>query len=368
MSDPVPYFDLKAQYQELKDEILPALERVCENTAFANGPEVAAFEQAFADYCEVEHCIGVSSGTSALHVMLTCLGVGPGDEVITTPFTFIATAWAITYCGATPVFVDIEETTRNIDPAKIEAAITDKTKLILPVHIYGLPADMDAIQAIGDKHGVAVAEDAAQAHGARYRGVRAGGIASMGSFSFYPGKNLGAYGEGGAITTNDSDLAKRARQLRDHAQSKRYYHDEVGFNYRMDGFQGAVLGVKLKHLDRWNDRRHEIARVYSEAFRDLPIDLPHVPEDVDSAWHLYVIRTDDRDRFREALEADGVPTALHYPVCVHQQAPYAPLGYGSGSLPVAEHMSQGCVSMPFFPEMTDEHVARVVDRVRAFFG
>lgn len=365
----VPYFDLKQQFHSIKSDILPALERVCENAAFAGGPEVKAFEEAFAAYQETQHCIGVSSGTSALHVALRCLDVGPGDEVITTPYTFISTAWAITYTGATPVFVDIHPDTRCIDPAGLQARISERTRVILPVHLYGVPADMHAINEIAAAAGARVLEDSAQAHGARYHGRRVGGHGAMGCFSFYPGKNLGAYGEGGAITTDDPELAARAARLRDHAQSRRYYHDEVGFNYRMDGFQGAVLKVKLAHLDAWNRRRGELAARYTAGMQDLPLELPTVPEHCESAWHLFVVGVKERDRFREVLQQEhGVPTAMHYPVCLHEQPPYAHLGYRRGDFPVAESIAARCVSLPLFPEMTDEQADRVIAAVRAFFA
>jgi len=365
----VPYFDLKQQFQAMKGDILAALERVCENATFAGGPEVKAFEEAFAAYQETAHCIGVSSGTSALHVALRCLDVGPGDEVITTPYTFISTAWAITYTGATPVFVDIHPETRTLDPAGLQARITERTRVILPVHLYGMPADMDAIHEIAAAAGARVLEDSAQAHGARYHGRRVGGLGAMGCFSFYPGKNLGAYGEGGAITTNDPDLAARAARLRDHAQSRRYYHDEVGFNYRMDGFQGAVLAIKLAHLDAWNQRRAELAARYTAGMKSLPLELPTVPEGCESAWHLFVVGVKDRERFREVLQKEhGIPTAMHYPVCLHEQPPYEHLGYRHGDFPVAESIAGRCVSLPLFPEMTDEQADRVVAAVREFFG
>lgn len=366
MVDAVPYFDLKRQFANLRDEILPALERVCETCAFASGPEVKAFEDAFAAYCGTTHAIGVSSGTSALHVALRCADVEPGDEVITTPYTFISTTWAISYCGATPVFVDVDPTTRNLDPAKLAAAITERTKVVLPVHLYGLPADIDAITAIAAPRGVTVIEDAAQAQGAAIGGTRAGGLGRMACFSFYPGKNLGAYGEGGAITTNDPEWAARAARLRDHGQTERYYHDELAFNYRMDGFQGAVLAIKLAHLDAWNRRRAEIAARYTDAFGSTALGLPSVPDGFTSAWHLYVVETEDRDRFRAHLESRGVPTALHYPVCLHEQKPYRHLGYARGDFPNAEHLADRVVSLPFFPEMTDDEVAHVIDAVRAF--
>jgi len=365
VTDPaVPYFDLKIQFQNLRNEILPALERVCESASFASGPEVKAFEEEYASFCEVGHCIGVNAGTSALHVALRCMDIGPGDEVITTPFTFIATAWAILYCGATPVFVDIHPATRNLDPAGLRAKITPRTRAILPVHLYGLPADMDAIHEIASDAGCKVVEDAAQAHGARYHGRRTGGLASMGCFSFYPGKNLGAYGEGGAVTTDDADLAARARALRDHAMRRRYHHDEVGYNYRMDGFQAAVLRVKLRHLPAWNRRRAEIALRYTEAWKDLPMQLPEIPGGRESAWHLYVVGVENRDRFCTILLQEyGIPTALHYPLCLHQQEALRDLGYASGDFPVAEALARRCVSLPFFPEMTDAQVDTVIQGV-----
>jgi dTDP-4-amino-4,6-dideoxygalactose transaminase len=256
----VPYLDLHAQYGALRAEILEALKEICDSTSFAQGPATADFEAKFAAYCGVDHCVSVNSGTSALHLALRCLDVGPGDEVVTVSMTFIATAWAISYVGATPVFVDIDPVRRTLNPDKLEAAITSRTKAIIPVHLYGMPADMDRIMAIAERHGLPVIEDAAQAHGARYRGRRVGEFGQIASFSFYPGKNLGAYGEGGALITNDASLARRARSLRDHAQRQKYLHDEIGYNYRMDSFQGAVLSIKLKYLDEWNTARMDCAR------------------------------------------------------------------------------------------------------------
>ncbi|MBN2490157.1 MAG: DegT/DnrJ/EryC1/StrS family aminotransferase [Planctomycetes bacterium] len=370
MAEPgVPYFDLKAQYRALEREILAALERVCRNATFASGPEVEAFEQAFAAYCETAFCVGVNSGTSALHLALRSLDIGRGDEVITTPYTFIATAWAVTYTGATPVFVDVHPATRTLDPAGLEARITARTRAVLPVHLYGLPADMDAIQPLADAAGIAVVEDAAQAHGARYRGRRVGGLGRLAGFSFYPGKNLGAYGEGGAITTDDPALAARCRRLRDHAQSRRYYHDEVGYNYRMDGFQGAVLQVKLAHLDAWNRRRAALAARYTAGLAGLPLRLPSVPEGTQSAWHLYVVEAERRDALRAYLETEHrIATAMHYPVCLHQQAPYRHLGHRTGDFPVAEALAAACVSLPFFPEMTDTELDTVVAAIRRFYA
>jgi dTDP-4-amino-4,6-dideoxygalactose transaminase len=365
----VPYFDLRKQYQELRPEILAALERVCETAAFASGPEVQAFEEAFATYCETLHCVAVNSGTSALHLALLCLDVGPGDEVITTPYTFISTAWAIVYAGATPVFVDVHPESRTLDPACLQARITPRTRAILPVHLYGLPADMNAVNEIAAATGIHVVEDAAQAHGARYRGRRVGGLATLGCFSFYPGKNLGAYGEGGALTTDSAEHAERAKKLRNHAQGRRHYHDEVGFNYRMDGFQGAVLRVKLAHLDAWNRRRTELAARYTHSFLDLPLGRPVVPDGYENAWHLYVVEVEERERFRSYLEREhGIVTAMHYPVALHEQAPFRHLGYRKGDFPVSEALAATCVSLPFFPEMTDQQADTVIAAIRCFCG
>src|SRR5215470_2487963 len=264
----VPYLDLHSQYKAIRDEVLAALENVCESSRFAQGPMAAAFEKSFAEYCGVKHCVSVNSGTSALHLAMRCLDIGPGDEVITVPMTFIATTWAISYTGARPVFVDIDPERRTLDPAKLESAINPRTKAILPVHLFGQPADMEPILRIADRYGVPVVEDAAQAHGARYQGRRVGQFGRISCFSFYPGKNLGAYGEGGALVTNDDRFAARARALRDHGQSRRYYHDEIAYNYRMDSFQAAVLDIKLKKLDEWNAARARHARAYAELLKD----------------------------------------------------------------------------------------------------
>src|SRR6266542_790958 len=273
LTNKIPYLDLHAQYNAIRREVLAALEDVCKSGRFAQGPITTDFERDFADYCGVKHCVSVNSGTSALHLAMRCLEVGPGDEVITVPMTFIATAWAISYAGARPVFVDIAPERRTMDPDKLEAATSERTKVILPVHLFGQPADMEQILRIADRHGIPVIEDSAQAHGALYQGRRVGQFGVMGCFSFYPGKNLGAYGEGGALVTNDDAFAARARSLREHGSSQRYYHDEVGFNYRMEGIQGAVLGIKLGHLDAWTRERRRVARRYHELLADTPLQL-----------------------------------------------------------------------------------------------
>jgi dTDP-4-amino-4,6-dideoxygalactose transaminase len=357
--EPVPYLDLQTQYSALRNEVLAALEGICESTQFAQGPVTSGFEAEFAAYCGVDHCVSLNSGTSALHLALRCLDVGPGDEVVTVSMTFIATAWAISYVGAKPVFVDIDPVRRTLDPNKLEAAITPRTKVIIPVHLYGMPAEMDRINATAERHGLPVIEDAAQAHGAKYRGKCVGQFGKIACFSFYPGKNLGAYGEGGALITNDASIAQRARSLRDHAQTQRYFHDEIGYNYRMDSFQAAVLSIKLKHLDAWNAARIERARCYTNLLKDSSYKLPaHLP-DSECVWHCYVIETPNRDRIRSALQDAGIQTAVHYPLPVHLQKAYAHLGYQRGDLPATEALCEQCLSLPIYPELSKEKISRV---------
>jgi dTDP-4-amino-4,6-dideoxygalactose transaminase len=357
--EPVPYLGLQAQYDAIRAEVLTALEEICESSRFAQGPATSDFEAKFAAYCGVDHCVSLNSGTSALHLALRCLDIGPGDEVITVAMTFIATAWAISYVGATPVFVDIDPVGRTMCPAKLEAAITPRTKAIIPVHLYGMPAEMDPIKAIADQHGLPVIEDAAQAHGARYRGKRVGQFGQIACFSFYPSKNLGAYGEGGALVTNDASVAQRARSLRDHAQSQKYLHDEIGYNYRMDSFQAAVLAIKLNRLDAWNTARADRAAYYTELLSNSTYKLPaHIPNS-ECVWHCYVIETPERDRVRSALHDTGIETAIHYPLPVHLQKAYAHLGYTPGDLPVTESLCQQCLSLPIYPELSREKITRV---------
>jgi len=355
----IPYLDLRAQYRPLRSEVLRALEKICESTAFAQGPATSKFEAEFAAYCGVDHCVSLNSGTSALHLALRCLDVGPGDEVVTVSMTFIATAWAISYVGATPVFVDIDPVRRTLNVDNLEAAITSRTKAIIPVHLYGMPAEMDRIMAIAEQHGVPVIEDAAQAHGARYQGRRVGQFGQIACFSFYPGKNLGAYGEGGALITNDASIAHRARSLRDHAQSQKYLHDEIGYNYRMDSFQGAALSIKLKHLDEWNTARIDCARLYTELLKDSSYKLPAHISNSECVWHCYVIETPERDRVRSALQDVGIQSAVHYPVPIHLQKAYAHLDYRSGDLPVTEALCEHCLSLPIYPELSKEKISRV---------
>ena len=355
----IPYLDLPAQYRTLRSEVLTALKAICESTSFAQGPATLEFEKKFAAYCGVDHCVSLNSGTSALHLALRCLDVGPGDEVVTVSMTFIATAWAISYVGATPVFVDIDPVRRTLNPDKLEAAITSRTKAIIPVHLYGMPAEMDRIMAIAERHAIPVIEDAAQAHGAKYRGKRVGQFGQSACFSFYPSKNLGAYGEGGALITNDASIAHRARSLRDNAQSQKYLHDEVGYNYRMDSFQGAVLAIKLEHLDEWNKARIDCAQQYAELLNASSYKLPATFSDSECVWHCYVIETPQRDCVRAALQDVGIQSAVHYPVPVHLQKAYAHLHYRTGDLPVTEALCERCLSLPIYPELSKEKMSRV---------
>jgi len=365
---PVPYFDLPAQIRSVRKDLEAAIARALDNCSFCLGPDVAQFEKDFARFIGTEHCVGFNSGTSALHVALMLLGVGAGDEVVTTPMTFVATSWAISYVGARPVYVDIDDATFNLDPKLIERAITPRTRAVMPVHLYGQPFDIDPILAICRKHKLPLVEDACQSHGAKYKGRTVGTFGEISCFSFYPGKNLGACGEGGALMTNDAKFAARARSLREHGSSVRYYHDEVGFNYRMEGIQGATLGVKLKHLERWTQRRRAIARAYDELLADTPLRLPREADHAESVWHLYVVRHPRRDELKKHLEANGVGCALHYPLPLHLQKCYASLGYKKGDFPVSEKAAAECLSLPIYAEMTDEQVRRVADVIRMFFA
>jgi dTDP-4-amino-4,6-dideoxygalactose transaminase len=364
----VPYSDLKAQYAALRDEVLAALDRVGSKAAFVLGEEVQEFEREFAAYCGVEHCVAVNSGTSALHLALLGVGVQAGDEVITTPNTYIATAEAISYTGAKPVFVDIDPCTANIDVNQIAAALTPRTRAILPVHLYGLAAEMDPILEVAARRKLAVIEDACQAHGARYHGKRVGSIGNAAAFSFYPSKNLGAYGEGGALTTNDEALAERARTLRSHGESRRYFHDVIGYNYRMEGFQGAILRVKLPRLEQWNARRKELAEIYRRTLAGARVDLQDGGAAGERVDHLLVVYVDDRITVRAQLEERGVETGIHYPLPIHLQRPYQSLGYQRGDLPQAERACERVISMPLYPEMSNEQAAYAAQTLREIVG
>ncbi|MBL9171748.1 MAG: DegT/DnrJ/EryC1/StrS family aminotransferase [Verrucomicrobiales bacterium] len=366
MIDKVPYLDLAAQMRPLRAEIDKAIAQTLDRCSFCLGPDVEQFEKDFAAYCHSGHSVAFNSGTSALHVALLLLDVKPGDEVITTPFTFVATSWAISYVGARPVYVDIDRKTFNLDPNQIEKAITSKTKAIMPVHLYGHPFDVDPIQAIARKHNLPLVEDAAQAHGGTYKGKIVGTFGVTAGFSFYPGKNLGAYGEGGALVMNDPKLAARAKSLREHGSTVRYYHDEIGFNYRMEGIQGAVLRVKLKHLADWTTARRRIALRYNQLLSGTPLELPCEAAGVESAWHLYVIRHPRRDDLKKHLEANGVGCGLHYPLPLHLQKCYASLGYKKGDFPESERAGEHCLSLPIYPELTESQQNRVVDVIKSF--
>ncbi|MEY2428110.1 MAG: hypothetical protein QOJ40_995 [Verrucomicrobiota bacterium] len=367
-ADPIPYLDLPAQTRTIRKEVDAAIARAIDNCTFCLGPDVAQFEKDFARFCGANQCVGFNSGTSALHVALLLLNVGPGDEVITTPFTFIATSWAISYVGARPVFVDVEDATFNLDPKLVERAITPRTRAIMPVHLYGHPADLDPLLEICRKHKLPLVEDACQAHAAKYRGKTVGTFGAISGFSFYPGKNLGAYGEGGALITENEAFAVRARALREHGSTERYYHEEIGFNYRMEGIQGAVLGVKLKYLDQWTRERRRVAHRYHELLADTPLQLPREANYAESAYHLYVVRHPRRDEIKKHLEASRIGCARHYPLPLHLQKCYASLGYKAGDFPVAEKAARECLSLPIYPEMTDTQVQRVADVLKAFFG
>jgi len=360
----MPFLDLKAQYASIKDEIDAAVLKVLASGQYVLGDEVAAFEEEFAAYCGAKHAIAVNTGTSALHLALLAAGVGPGDEVVTVPFTFVASVSAICYTGARPVFVDIDPVSFTMDPAALEAAITPRTKAILPVHLYGQMADMDAIMAIAERHGLPVIEDACQAHGAEYKARRAGSIGLSGCFSFYPGKNLGACGEGGMAVTNDDEQMKHMRMLRDWGQERRYHHVIQGFNYRMDGIQGAILRVKLRHLEDWTEARRRHARHYSRLLAGSPsVEAPRDLPDRRHVYHIYAVRTGDRDGLQHRLNAAGIPTGLHYPIPVHLQKAHADLGHGPGDFPESEAAARHMLSLPIYPEMTNEQVERVAAAV-----
>jgi len=364
----VPYLDLKAQMRPLRREIDAAIAHTLDNCSFCLGPDVTKFEQDFARFCDAEHCIGFNSGTSALHIALLLLDIGRDDEVITTPSTFVATSWAISYVGARPVFVDVDDATFNLNAGLVEKAITPRTRGILPVHLYGHPADLDPLLVIARKHRLPLVEDACQAHGARYKGRRVGTFGVMSAFSFYPGKNLGAYGEGGALLTNKAAFAARARSLREHGSRERYYHEEIGFNYRMEGIQGAVLGVKLKHLEQWTAQRRRVAHRYHELLEDTPLQLPREAPGCESAYHLYVVRHPRRDALKQYLEKNKIGCALHYPLPLHLQKCYASLGYKAGDFPVAEKAARECLSLPIYPELTDDQLECVAEVIKEFFA
>jgi dTDP-4-amino-4,6-dideoxygalactose transaminase len=362
----VPYFDLPAQIKSIRPELDAAIARTLDSCAFCLGPEVVQFEGAFAAFVGSPHCVAFNSGTSALHVAMRLLGIGPGDEVITTPYTFVATSWAIAYVGAKPVYVDVDRETMNMDPRLLERAITPRTKAVMPVDLYGHPFDADPILEICRRHGIPLVEDAAQAVGARYKGRPAGTLGEMAGFSFYPGKNLGACGEGGALVVESPAHAKRAAALREHGAYTRYYHEEVGYNYRMEGIQGAILNVKLRHLPAWTVARRRIAHTYHELLNATPLALPREAPWAESAYHLYVVRHPRRDKLRDHLQAKGIGTALHYPLPLHLQKCFSDLGHKAGDFPVAESAARECLSIPIYPELSDAQVNYVAAMIKEF--
>ena len=360
----VPFLDIKVQYESIKEEINDAIQQVLDSCAFAGGPFVEKFEKNFAKYCQSKYCVGVGSGTEALWLAHLALGIGPTDEVITVPNSFIATAEAISFCGATPVFVDIDEQTYTMNPHKIEAAITPKTKAIIPVHLFGQMADMDPIVQIAEAHDLFVIEDACQAHCAEYKGRAAGSIGDLGCFSFYPGKNLGAYGEAGAVVTHNKELAEKIRMLQDHGQSQKYHHEMIGWNSRMDGFQGAVLDIKLKYLDDWNAARRKIARRYDTLLSNhSQMIKPFEADYCKHVYHVYAIRVPDRDTFIASLAEKGIFCGIHYPIPMHLQNAYLSLGQSVESFPVAEICASQFVSLPIFPEMNKDQVEYVIEAI-----
>ena len=355
----VPFLDLKAQYRSIKTEIDAAVLAVLDSAQFVLGDEVAAFEREFAAYCGAAQGIAVNTGTSALHLALLAAGVGPGDEVVTVPHTFVATVAAIRYTGARAVFADIDPVSFTMDPARIEQAITARTKAIIPVHLYGHPADLDPIMEVARRHKIVVIEDAAQAHGAKYKGRPVGSIGDLACFSFYPGKNLGAYGEGGMVVTNNESWTRTIRMLRDWGQDRKYHHVLAGFNYRMEGIQGAILRVKLRHLEKWTEARRAHARRYQQILQGCGVGLPAEAGWARHVWHVYAVRTADREGLMRALGERGIQTAIHYPVPVHLQPAYKDAAWGPGSFPHTEKAAAEVTSLPMFPEMSEEHLEAV---------
>jgi dTDP-4-amino-4,6-dideoxygalactose transaminase len=363
MDAKIPLVDLRAQHASIEEEVTAAVSRVMAKADFVLGADVALFEQEFARYCEASDAVGLDSGLSALELGMRALGIGSGDEVITPAGSFIASSSAISFTGARPVWVDIDPRTYNLDPNLLEAAITERTKAIMVVHLYGQPADMDAVAEVARRHGLPIIEDACQSHGARYKGRRTGSMGAFAAFSFYPSKNLGAYGDAGALTTNDSELAERVRMMRNYGQRKKYDHAYLAWNRRLDTIQAAVLRVKLPHLDAWNQSRRQIASLYSDLFAGSAVRLPVIEPHVEHVFHLYVVELEDRDRVLADLIARGVGAGIHYPVPIHLQAAYRPLGFGAGSFPVTEAAAKSVLSLPIYPELAESEVRRVADAV-----
>jgi dTDP-4-amino-4,6-dideoxygalactose transaminase len=364
----VPLLDLKAQYAAIKGEVMGAISEVCDSQSFALGPAVAEFEKKIAAYCNSKHAIGVSSGTDALIVSLMALGIKPGDEVITTPFTFFATAGSVVRLGAKPVFVDVESDSYNIEASGIEQKITEKTRAIVPVHLFGQVAQMEAIMEIARRHNLAVIEDAAQAIGASQEGIKSGNFGDCGCFSFYPAKNLGGFGDGGLVTTNRGDLAQKIRALRDHGQNPRYFYKMIGGNFRLDGIQGAVLMVKLKYLEGWNEKRRQNAAVYDSLFADSPVKAPKIEANNVSIYHQYTVTVPERDKLQKFLAENNIGSAIFYPKPLHLQECFSDLGYKPGDFPIAERLCNEVLSLPIYPELVPSQVEYVAKTVLKFYG
>jgi len=363
----IPFVDLRAQYASIKPEIDAAIDEVLAAAAFIKGRFVRGFEEAFASFCGVEHVVGVGNGTDAIMLALTALGIGPGDEVITVAHTFTATAEPVVRLGARPVFLDVDPRTNTLDPGLLEAAITPRTRAIIPVHLYGMPADMDAINQIAGAHHLPVIEDAAQAAGARYKGRRCGSLGTISCFSFYPGKNLGAYGDGGAVATDNRELAEKVRMLADHGRTDKHRHQLVGVNSRLDALQAAVLKVKLSCLDRWNAARRSHATEYHRKLAGIRgLELPQVPDWAEPSWHLYVVESRERNGLQATLKAARIETGIHYPIPLHRQPCYA--GLGVGTLPITERKGDVILSLPMFPELSSGQIDRVVEAIASFLG
>lgn len=361
----IPFVDLQTQYRAIKHEVDLAIQRVLDASSYILGPEVERFERDFAEYIGARHCVGVNSGTAAIQLAVTACGIGAGDEVIVPANSFFATAEGVSTSGAVPVFVDADAVSYTIDVTKIEAAITKRTRAIMPVHLYGQAADLDPILDIAARHNLVVIEDAAQAHGSRYKSRRIGALGAAGAFSFYPGKNLGAYGEGGAVVTNDKEVARRVRLLRDHGSEQKYRHDVIGYNFRLEGLQGAVLGVKLKYLDGWNELRRQHAATYRELLADALVALPQEMPYAEHVYHLFVVRTERRDDVQSALAAADIATGIHYPVPIHLQPAYSDLGHTPGSFPESERQAATVLSLPMYPELTNVQLTHIADAVTA---
>ncbi len=362
----IPLVDLKAQYAAIKPEVDSAIQRVLDNTSFILGQEVASFEEPFSAYVGAKGAVGIGSGTAALQLAMLACGIGAGDEVITSAHTFMATAEAISQTGARPVFIDIDPRTFNLDPNQVESAVTSRTRAIMPVHLYGQPADLDPLLDIAERKGLRLIEDAAQAHGAEYKGRRCGSIGHIACFSFYPGKNLGAYGDGGAVTSNDESLLARVRKLHDHGRTTKYEHDEIGWGERLDALQAAVLSVKLPHLEGWTEARRSHARLYNELLAGCDVVTPYESPEVRHVYHLYVIRTRYRDDLLGFLKGKGIDAGIHYPIPLHRQPAYINQGYSDVHLPVSEQAASEVLSLPMYPELTEHQVRYVSDAVKEF--